>query len=392
MSAIRLFMQRLFEEWKFQFGIIRSVIDWTVVVYILIPGAIIFGFIYQSWWVEAPQWIESLPVGTVFVLFYLSAWSGHLRTFVQDADKLFLIKHEKLFLRLKLSGFVYSLIFHMFVMAVITCVFLPFLLRFYQLTILQVVSLFVLFTMIKWLIMALKVKVVKIEGRFFQRLFTLLLFLMLGTALTYIYRIWADEQIWLLFLICSVFILIMIMLYIPYLNRLSEIETNLMIEKIERTKYINLIFNFSYEIEKTNIITRKRPLLFRKSQRIFKRRTPQRGFLELFFKVFMRNPIHILGFFQMIAISSFAITVLPPMWLKITIFSGGLFVLHIWVGLLWEKIILAHPLTKKYGEHDSYFSAKNLATYFLVAIGGIIMASALILSLLMERIFDNFLF
>lgn len=391
MRSSQLFLQRLVNEWKFQFGVFRSVLDWTVVVYLLLPSVIIFGFVYRSWWLETPEWVMQFPVGIVFVVLYFVAMNGHFRTYVHDADQLFVMKHRSLFLRLKLWGFVYSAIFQTITIAIMIVIMLPFMSQFYELSVSQIISLFCLFTVLKWLMLTVKVKMKQVSERLFQNILTVVYLAIFGVGLTFLYPIWCNEQLFLLYLLCFLGIVVIGFIYIPYITKVSALESHLMIEKIERTKYINFIFKFSYEIEKTNVITRKKPLLFRKSQRIFKKRSSKKGFLELFIKVFIRNRQYFSSYLQMVAISSVAISMIPPVWMKIFVFIGALIVLKSWATLVWEKIILAHPLTKKYGELDNYFSAKKLATNVLVVIGGTLFLSAFFFSNMLEGFFSKFL-
>lgn len=390
MSSGRLFLQRLINEWKFQFGVFRTVFDWTVVAYLLTPCVIIFGFTYRSWWLEIPDWVNNLPIGILFFVFYIITWRGQFRTYVQDADQLFLLKHRQLFLRLKVWASVYTVVFQALLLGLVLLLLLPFFIYHYQLSIGKMATLFLLFISLNLFIMAVKVKLKKISMRLLQNVLTIIHFIILGVILKFVFPIWNNEQFFLLLLISCGFLLMAGIIFIPYVKKVSEFEVHLMIEKMERTKYINLIFNFSYEIEKTNIITRKRPWLFRKSQRIFKKRTPKRGFLELFAKVFIRNPLHITSFLQMNAITSMAIIYLPPIWIKVLIFLGGILVLKVWAQLVWEKIILAHPLTKKYGEYDDYYVAGKWATNFIVVIGGTILSIAFLLSNIVENYFTKF--
>src|SRR5690625_1105819 len=101
MSSWQIFFQRLINEWKFQISVFRTILDWTVIVYIVLPIVVIFSFIYCSWWIEIPDWSILLPNGIFFFIFYLFSLTGQVRTYVQDADQLFLLKHNNIFLILK---------------------------------------------------------------------------------------------------------------------------------------------------------------------------------------------------------------------------------------------------------------------------------------------------
>ncbi|MDQ0220300.1 hypothetical protein J2S21_003430 [Peribacillus cavernae] len=142
---------------------------------------------------------------------------------------------------------------------------------------------------------------------------------------------------------------------------MSHIDDELEIEGQERVKYINLIFMLSKEVEKPKIITRKKPLLFRNSMKIFKRRTPGNGFLELFIKVFFRNGSFIFSYYQLLSVTLLAVFLLPSLWLKVPVFAGFIIMMSIWLSNIYDKVLLTHPFTKKYEGREAYLKAKHHA-------------------------------
>ncbi|MBA4537723.1 ABC transporter permease [Bacillus aquiflavi] len=387
MSSKQLFLKRLFAEWKFQYGVFRTVLDWTVIVYLVIPAIVIFTFIYRSWWFETPEWLTYTQLSALFLVGYLIVWVGHFRTYILDADIVFLIKHQQLFIGVKKIAFVYSLIFHALGIGVLTVIFLPFFIRHFQLSNVQIFLYFLLFTSLKWLLMTLKRLLIRIERRFLKQVINTLLFIIFAFVLAGLYVAWVNEDVLVCFLAATTFIVTSGFIYIPTLAKLSEFNLDLMVEKLERIKYIGFILQFSYGVEKTKVMTRTKPLLFRRSQRIFKKRTPESGLIELFIKVFIRNPLYLFSYFKIIAVSSTAITLIPPVWIKILIFGFGIVALLFWISLAWEKILLDHPITKKYGQLNAYFVAKKKVTIILLLVGIFILLVVFILAMM----FRNFL-
>ncbi|SFS41680.1 ABC transporter permease [Marininema halotolerans] len=70
----------------------RTVIDWVVALYLLIPGLLIAGQQYLSWWEYPPPWFANIPPGLFFLGFYLFVKSSHLRLRIREADQLFLVQ------------------------------------------------------------------------------------------------------------------------------------------------------------------------------------------------------------------------------------------------------------------------------------------------------------
>ena len=64
-----LLYNRIRQNWKYQYGIIKTIIDWTIMLYLVVPTAVIGGAVYRSWWFDTPQWIEEMPFGLLVFRF-----------------------------------------------------------------------------------------------------------------------------------------------------------------------------------------------------------------------------------------------------------------------------------------------------------------------------------
>ncbi|GAA2711549.1 hypothetical protein GCM10009865_36130 [Aeromicrobium ponti] len=166
------------------------------------------------------------------------------------------------------------------------------------------------------------------------------------------------------------------------LNRVSTMDFEVKLEQEEKTKYIQWIFMMAPEIEKPAFSVHTKPLLFRKSKRIFKKRTPFTGLIELFLKIFIRNPSYIFSYFQIISISAAGIIIIPPIWIKAIVLGIFLFLAYSWLSITWDKAIMSHPFTKKYSEKEFYYSARKRTVWalFILAIMllGVVLACWLI--------------
>lgn len=104
MSSSRLLFRRIRENTSYQYGILKTIFDWTVVVYLLIPSMVIGIFIYSSWWATPPGWITSIPFAALFIFFYFLLWGGQVHTYMREADRIFLRVNKPLMLGLKQKG------------------------------------------------------------------------------------------------------------------------------------------------------------------------------------------------------------------------------------------------------------------------------------------------
>lgn len=376
MSSFHIFWRRMLRDWRYQLRAFSSIADWTIWLYIIIPGIAIFLFMYRSWWIEAtPSWIEWIPLSLFFLLGSLFSWDGSFRSFIDEADKVFLVKKSSLFLKIKKWGFAYSVIFQALLTCIAVVILLPFMLKHYQLSWLHAVSFFIYVLGLKYFLMYLSLQLKKIEIKPLRVLISILLFVFISIFSFYVSSLW--NQI--LYIILIGFILggLGTWLYYPLLKRTSMLDLELAKEREEKLKFINLIYTVSFDIEKPKGSTRKKPWLFRNSYIVFKKRTAKNGFLELFLKVFIRDSSHIMTYFQICSVTAAALIIVPPLWIKLVISGGFLFMMWIWLEGIWERIVLQHPFTKKYIEFDSYFAAKKITiavlfTFSIIFISGIV--------------------
>ena len=196
------------------------------------------------------------------------------------------------------------------------------------------------------------------------------------------YKFFINENIPLITTIIIIYAIGSFILIKKRFTSVNTFEQDLAIDEQEKTKYINLIFGMSMDMEKMpkSVPSRKRPRLYSRSNRIFKKRSPENGFVELFIKATTRNTEYILRYLQIIGVTIMAVTILPPLWLKLSIACFGLGFLFSWIGSVWHKVIASHPFTKKYAEDDGYFQSKKRVTTVLAISFVIIIASSLIIN------------
>lgn len=362
MTSFQLFCRRLTQDWLYQLRTFRSIADWTIWLYMIIPTIVVSIFIYRSWWIDgAPTWIEWMPASIFFLLGYFFSWTGAYRFYTDEADMVFLIKKDSLFIGLRKWGFFFSLIFQAVNTLVVVIALLPFLIQHFQLTWKHAIYYFVFLLAMKYFVMYLKFHLKKIQSKVKRIILTVLAFLLLSWCAQAISIPWTSGNFWIVLCIAVIVGFVSTLLYYPIVKKKSLFNIELAIEQAEKLKLVSAIHQMSFDIEKTKVYSRKKPWLFRNSKRIFKKRTARNGFLELFIKVFIRNSSYILTYLQICSATVAALIIIPPIWMKVIIFIGFLLMMWIWLGITWERVVLSHPFTKKYQGNDAYFSARNWA-------------------------------
>ncbi|TYP71865.1 ABC transporter permease [Paenibacillus methanolicus] len=103
----RLFRKRVARFWKEQRQVWGTVVDWVVLCYLLFP-ALIGGVVYAGWWADPPAWMASAPLWAAQLPPMLLAVGARFRTFAEDADMLFLVQRGEWRRGLLLYGFAYT--------------------------------------------------------------------------------------------------------------------------------------------------------------------------------------------------------------------------------------------------------------------------------------------
>src|SRR5699024_7331930 len=150
-SSGRLFFQRMRQNWIYQYNVFKTIADWIIMLYIIVPFIIAVLVIYRSWWIELPSWLELIPFPLIFILLFFFTWGGHFRTFIRDADRIFLMKNRPLYMRLKQITILFSFVAPILQTTMIGLLIAPFWLKLYQLNAQLLLLYLCLFLSSKWL-------------------------------------------------------------------------------------------------------------------------------------------------------------------------------------------------------------------------------------------------
>lgn len=349
MMGKQLFWQRLREEWKFQISVIRSVFDLTVIVYFVVPALIIFPFVYHDVWNNVHlYWHAEIPMNLLIFILLLALLRGNFRTFIHEPDLLFIVQRRSLIQSLKRWSLHYSIGQFVVGTSAFIVLFLPILHSAYEYGFSDIVRL--LSFLLTYRLVQLTIKKLIIHNFFRILIMTTVFFLSL-----YIWQALTS----LLFIVG--YVIIMIGIY--YLHYIKFIKTNkyflqeLDIERTERVRYIQLIFSFAQEVEKTPRRYLRKPLFFFPSKRIFYRLNDRQkmGLLEVLLKRFLRDRVLVMGYINLVSLSLVAIYFMP-VWIKWIIFSFFLFALSAWLRSIFDKLLDHSFFTIIIYDENIYFS------------------------------------
>ncbi|MBM7662847.1 putative ABC-type exoprotein transport system permease subunit [Bacillus mesophilus] len=327
MSAKQLFFRRLVREWKDQWHIFHSVLDWSVLLYIAIPSIVFGTLFYIDLWRNVDlYWHPDFPILLILLPVLLVSTMGNFRTYLLKADLLFLIQRKKTIHTLKILGFFYTFVLKTINSLVLVFMVTPVMLKVYYYSFEDLMNLALY-------LLAFSLTFLTVNKIIDHRLikWSILFLLFVGATLGALFPNQYVSSI------CIVVVVVSHLTYIIKNNHwfLREIE----IEEYEKTKYVRLIINFSAEVEKAPSSTFKKPiLLWRKSGRIFKERSQQNGLLELILKGFLRDRGLFFTYLQLMLLTCTAIYILP-FWLKWVIWILFFLFINLWTKALYTKLM-----------------------------------------------------
>jgi len=337
MTVSRLFFRRIVSSWKYQVQVWRTAVDWIVALYIVIPFSYILIDFYLSLWRSVPGWLHTIPLNALVAIILVFAWSGTVRIFVEEADQLFLLQRKVWISRIIKYSLGYSIINNLVVTSLLLIVLAPFLLLHYGFSLIGVVWLTVFVFVLKNC-MGLAKQLVELRFKGWdKRIIRLVIFL--------ITSVYVSQSVVLLLSRKGLFYLSMFVLLIAF-SMLLHKRVNLrgtffedvareQTAKLRLAKY--MLQNAGTYVKKPRF-SRKRPLLFRNSNLLFKERNPVNGLVEMCLKSELRNDKDVDFYLTRVGISIVAILAFPPEygWLLWFVFS---IMITNFVWLFWQEVI-----------------------------------------------------
>ncbi|RYL86856.1 ABC transporter permease [Sporolactobacillus sp. Y61] len=328
MSGTKLFCQRFRRECRYQWGIIRSVVGWTIMLYIIIPAAAIAPFLYADVWKNIHfYWDDGIPIIFLIALILLFSGHGNVRTCLLDADLLFLIQEKRRLIQLKHCALLVSLFVLIVIEAIVFLLAWPVLTEIYHFSQIEILSLFLLAAGYKLSVMSIRKFT---EGTIVRRLCILLAY---GAASTLGFTL--NSRLWLISgVTCTALMLLLNLIQAGKTNRwFRELE----IEHQEHVKFIRPILHFTSGIEKPVSVKRRPLILFRRSGSLFNKPGRENGLLELLLKTFLRHKSYLAAYVQLTGLTCFAVIVLP-LWLKWVVYVLFILFMKLWLSILFRKM------------------------------------------------------
>lgn len=382
MSGRSLFISRLKADCLYQLRILKLVIDWTVALYIVLPGAGIGVYQYIKW-LNGGSFHNGWHAGLIVLAPAVFTLFGSVRTFLMEADQLYLLQKKTLVLDMKRCGYVYCLFVQICKCLFAAAVFTPLFVRQFGAELSACLAVFFYYFCLNFLITVLKRRNLGRQYKLKHRV--------LNAGL--IFFVWLSACAVVLFFSWPIVLLSGLVLTAAAVKTARGTIGNMFLfyEEVEfdnrrklRLAKFFLSLNLDGSVPKPGKRKAKRPrLFFKKSQNIFKVRTMQNGLKEIFFKVMLRHPDYKRQLMQMIGIFT-ALMMVGPIWVKAGALLVFAFAYRSLLSVHFDKVMERVFLLGADKESDAFYEARRSSIDWLYYPGVIWCCLVIALSLMLK--------
>ncbi|GAB6424561.1 ABC transporter permease [Bacillus luti] len=327
------FYKRLRHEIERKWKSIRSVTDWTVALYIIIPAFIFMGIYYRSLWVNELSMEETIYFGLGLLVFYLVTYSRGVRSFVEQADSLFLISYPAHMQKLVQYGMIYTFVRIAITNGIVVVIMLPVLMKGIKVTEIQIVLFWVFFTIFRFLLSLLTRFIhVRVGKRWVLWIVKNVIFSMsvsfMGISLFFIYK-----NPFYSILCISLAISLIIVLVKEKMNYKNYFYKEVEKEKEVSMRWTSGIMQVGGHTVKPSS-SNKKPWMFPRSKRFLGKKADSR-IVESFLKEFFRTSTARIFYIQIVCISTASI-IMTPRWIAAIILVFALFAISRYARDYWN--------------------------------------------------------
>ena len=336
-TVTKLFLRRMISGWKHQYEIWETVVDWIVALYIVIPFSVGFMYYYLSWWRAVPWWLDYIPLNGLSSIILVFAWSGTVRIFVEDADQLFLLHRKVWISRIIKYSLGYFIIYNLVVTSILLFILAPFLVLHYGFSLIDVVWLTVfIFVLKNCMGLAKQLVELRLQG-WAKRIVRYGIFLITSVYVVQSVVLLLSHK-GLVYLSILALLIILSWLIFKRMKLRGTFFEDVAREQTAKLRLEKFMLQSVGTYVKRPRFSRKRPLLFRHSNLIFRERNPVNGLVEMCLKVELRNEKDVMVYLKMVGVSILAILFFPSDygWLLWFIFS--IMITNV-VWLFWQEVI-----------------------------------------------------
>lgn len=328
------FYKRLRHELERKWKSIRSITDWTVALYIIIPALIFMGIYYRSLWMKELSMGETVYFGLGLFAFYLATYSRGVRSFFEQGDSLFLISYPTHMQKLIQYGMIYTFVRIAITNVIVVGVMLPVLMKNIGATKVQIILFWAFFTVFRFMLSLLTRFIhVRVGKRWVLWIIKNVIFSMslsfFGMSLFFIYK---NPFYSILFIGLAVFLIIV--LGKEKMNFKNSFFKEVEKEKEESMRWTSGIMQVGGHAVKPSS-SNKKPWMFPHSKKILGKKADSR-IVESFLKEFFRTSSTRIFYIQIVCISTASI-IMSPRWIAAIILVFALVAISRYARDYWNE-------------------------------------------------------
>ncbi|MBY8913098.1 ABC transporter permease [Bacillus sp. YC2] len=380
MTGRALFFQRLYEYWRYQWRVSRTVIDWTVALYIVLPAAGFLVYQYSEWLKGKGLLFEGAGIlgwNWLYVFSALLLCTGFIHTFLLEADQVFFMHTKHLLVQLKRYALLYSVFISCIKWSLLAVLLYPLWRQYGESSPSAYAGIFIC-------LFGFHIAVIAVNDKWKRKRQTLVNQMagwLSGAALIVVSLVFIGfaQWYWLWLLGCISFVCSVVSC-LKETASLSAFDEEVLEEKKRKLSFAASVMMLSQDVHLPNVKDKRRskPLLYPQSKRIFKKRSALTAWKELFFKVLIRNSEYVRQLYLFMAAFTALIVVLP-IWLKLIVLMLFTGVNRYVLSLLFDRIMDKPIVSGIDKESDDYFRAKKgaLNTIQFICVGWCLLAAVL---------------
>lgn len=334
MSPQKWFLRRWWSDWRFQYQVWRTVIDWTVALYLIVPSLAILIDRYLAWWKEEPSWLSPLPPSSLVGMAFLLVWLGSLRLYIEPADQLFLLQRTEWMRRFLRTGLLFAWIKQALESLWITVLLWPLFRQKMDVSFPAVVAWWIWIWQAKACVALVKRRLTVMERPFLKRVWTVLFFIAAGIGFVTVGYEGIDNPA-VLFTAATILLGCWMIWMRMRVREQGTWLQDMAYEQTQRLKWASFIMGKSGVLNRPSYWVKKRPWLFPRSGRIFRKQTAAHVLAEAVIKSFFRNGQQLIQYGQLVGVCTMAVVV-SPFWLRWGLWLLFSLLLGLWVRSYWR--------------------------------------------------------
>ncbi|MEF3329857.1 MULTISPECIES: ABC transporter permease [Oceanobacillus] len=368
-TARTLFLKRLQSDYKNLWEASKLILDWTLFIYILIPGIAIGAFFYMEWLQDIPFLLNFIGWYGWMMILVISFFFHHIKLFTYLADQLFLSRNIPLLRRISQYAIVYSTSMMLLTATLFFIIAAPFLSKLFSLSLLSLGYLW-LYYLSGVCLLTLWKKYAQIHiSSFIIRSISIILILILWISLSQ--GILLHLPLWIMWITLSVIAITFVSDKLAYHGthflKIAEMDEQ------TRGKWVNLLFT-NVRQQGYKPPSAKPIRLWKESQVMFQKQSSEMIFTDAYFKSFFRNLPVLMPLVQLTGLLIAVLIVSAPHWTGYLFWLASIYIIVDitktgWLGFRFNSFIELFSWRESMLRGSLETSVRRLSSPILFVIG-----------------------